>query len=167
MAKPTSSFREFCLYFMIIDDYDKSLIADKDKMSEISNALSSLFGSKNSNFAFKCDHCKTDEVYQHDSSIRLNNTPLAEINSVGKDTANSFFFGMTINNTNTAAEKNTNTGADNPEQVGSTPSSTIKSHDVTSGTDSIAAESGDSNTNTHSANVHSSDFNAEMKNSHY
>lgn len=89
LARPSPSFREFCLTFMIIDDEDKSLIASKQKMTEMKNTLSSMFCTRNSNFAFKCVNCKNFDLFKHENSIQLNNTFVANVGSVGKDTTNS------------------------------------------------------------------------------
>ena len=131
---------------MIIDDDDKSLIDSKEKMTKIRSDLSSMFATKDSNFAFKCNHCKINNAFQHDSSIQINTTLLPSGGSVGKDTANSFSGTnvASVANEHTSADIHTKTTAENPKQVGSTPSPTINSSGL-------------------NAKAHSSDVNAEMK----
>lgn len=137
LARPSPSFREFCLTFMIIDDEDKSLIASNQKMTEMKNTLSSMFCTRNSNFAFKCVNCKNFDLFKHENSIQLNNTFVANVDSVGKDTTNS-----------NIASKNAVSGTD---------SNAVESEKSSEG----------NSINTASSNVHPSDLNAESKNLHY
>ncbi|RYE16890.1 MAG: hypothetical protein EOP45_16715 [Sphingobacteriaceae bacterium] len=101
------------------------------------NTLSSMFCTRNSNFAFKCVNCKNFDLFKHENSIQLNNTFVANVDSVGKDTTNS-----------NIASKNAVSGTD---------SNAIESEKSSDG----------NSINTTSSNVHPSDLNAESKNLHY
>jgi hypothetical protein len=107
--------------------------------------LLSLFGTKESNFAFRCKHCKNDELFQHESSILLNNTliqgtklvvngsssSISGIKNNAPHTSTSTSTDANACGSNKQVDNNTVTATDKTKLVVSAPSSTDKSHETT------------------------------------
>ncbi|RYX81260.1 hypothetical protein EON73_04920, partial [bacterium] len=132
------------IFFSIINDDGKSLIGNRERMNDIREQLLPIFGSRYSNFAFKCNRCKDDE------------TKLTAPRSIGTSTNILHDNSILNNNTITISD-----GINAPKSLASNKDNTSKASN-TSNTDSNSAESGASAENRNSAKVHSSDFNAEI-----
>ncbi|RYX86027.1 hypothetical protein EON73_02730 [bacterium] len=87
LTQPSTSMFEFGIYFSIIDENGEATIGSKERMADIRDQLVPIFGGRNSNFAFKCNHCKGNDAkvttskskessahVPHEDSILNNNT---------------------------------------------------------------------------------------------